>query len=326
MRMIGWLILLLAAAVLLVPFVFSRLASLGRCVSVYSTGGGMEKTQAPDGRIRVACYNIAHGRGLAVSNWDGGSRAERIARLDEIADLLRRIDADVVVLNEVDFDASWSHSVNQAQYLADKAGYPYRAEQRNLDFQILFWTWRFGNAVLSKYPITDARVVDLPGYSSWETVLAGKKRAIRCEISLGGRSVRVVGAHLSSRSEALRVSSANALADIAAGSTLPTIVAGDLNSTPPGFPESASDPDGNNAMETLDDASCFQRSPLSRPVAADELTFHCVEPRCVIDWVLIPLDWHFLQYSVELSQLSDHRPVHADIAPTSTAATSEVAK
>ncbi len=45
----------------------------------------------PSMQLRVACYNIAHGRGVAVSNWDGGDRAERIARLDQIAELLRRL-------------------------------------------------------------------------------------------------------------------------------------------------------------------------------------------------------------------------------------------
>ena len=309
-----WLrVVLVALAVLICPYVFSRLASPWRRVSLHASADG-EVEKLPITQLRVACYNIAHGRGIAVSNWEGGNRDERMTRLDRIADLLRRIDADVVVLNEVDFDCTWSYSVNQARHLAEESGYPYWAEERNLDFRFLAWKWRFGNAVLSRYPITNAEVVDLPGYSAWETVLAGKKRSILCDLRVGDRTVRVIGAHLSHRSESLRVRSAVALVNCATTSTLPTIVAGDLNSTPPGFPESAIDPHGDNAIEIFDHSPRFQRSPMHPPVAAGDLTFHSAEPGSVIDWVLIPPHWRFLQYGVESSQLSDHRPVYADVA------------
>ena len=305
--------LLLLLAVLLVPYVFSRLASPWRCLTVYAMpGAGEHESSMP---LRVACYNIAHGRGVAESNWDGGDRAERIARLDQISELLREMDADVLVLNEVDFDSSWSYSLNQAQYLAEKAGYPYVVEQRDVDVRIVLWKWRFGNAVLSKYPITDAQVVDLPGYSTWETVLAGKKRSITCDISVGEQVVHIIGAHLSYRSESVRVRSTALFVDIATKSKFPTIVAGDLNSTPPGFPQSASDSNGNNAIETLDNSGYFRRSPDNVPFADEELTFHSVEPSRVIDWIMIPQNWEFLQYTVEQSQLSDHRPVVSDVAP-----------
>ena len=267
------------------------------------------------GHIRIASYNIAHGRGTVASNWDGGSHAERMARMAQMASLLRKIDADVVVLNEVDFDASWSHSTNQARFLADNANYPYRVEQRNLDFRILGWTWRFGNAVLSKYPISNAKAVSFPSYSWWETVLAGKKRGVVCDIETPERSVRVIGAHLSHRSELVRVRSAARLADVATASVLPTIVVGDLNSTPSGFPNSVSDFAGDNAIDVLDKSQYFRRSPEHPPIAASDFTFSSVEPRAIIDWILIPREWNFEEYTVEPSELSDHRPVYADVAP-----------
>lgn len=261
----------------------------------------------------MTCFNIAHGRGVADSNWDGHEPTERISRLEEIADLLRTIDADIVVLNEVDFDSSWSHSVNQARFLAEKAGYPHWAEQRNLDFRVLVWTWRFGNAVLSKYPITNARIADMPSYSAWEALLAGKKRGVICDIRVRDDSFRVMGVHLSHRSESVRVRSAAVLVDIATNSELPTFVAGDLNSTPTGFPYSVSDPNGNNAIQTLDESGRFSRFPRIPEVSSDYLTFHSVEPRSIIDWILIPSDWVFSRYTVDAAQLSDHRPVYADM-------------
>jgi endonuclease/exonuclease/phosphatase family metal-dependent hydrolase len=299
--------------ILIGPWAFSRVLSPWRQVTVFCSTDTIAPPSA-NSHIQVASYNIAHGRGLVNSNWDGGSHQDRMQRLDSIAELLRTIDADVVVLNEVDFDSSWSHSVNQAEYLANKAGYPYRIEQRNFDFRLLFWTWRFGNAVLSRYPITDATVIDLPGYSLWESALAGKKRSLNCEIDLGEQSVRVIAAHLSHRSEPLRIRSAAMVAEIAADSSLPTIIAGDLNSTPPGFPQCVTDTNGNNAIQLLDSCQHFQRMPIDPPEDDSLYTYDSANPVSVIDWLLIPQDWQFTGYHVEQSELSDHRPIWATIA------------
>lgn len=303
---------LLILTILLCPYAFSRVISPWRQVTLHSIAID-EPQESPVTELGLACYNIAHGRGLATSNWEGGDRAERLARLDQIAELLKQMDADVVVLNEVDFDSSWSYSVNQAGYLAERAGYAYWAEERNLDFRFLAWKWRFGNAILSRYPIANAEVVDLPSYETWETVLAGKKRGVMCDIDLGDQTIRIIGAHLSHRSEALRVKSALLLASIASEGRLPTVVAGDLNSTAPGFPKCSTDPNGSNAIETLDSSGYFQRLPLIPPETPEELTFRSSNPSSIIDWVLIPPDWQFLQYSVELSELSDHRPICATV-------------
>ncbi len=311
-----WLLITVALLFVAGPYLFSRAISPWRQLSVHRTSGISEPQTPERAQLRIACYNIAHGRGLAESNWDGGTRDERLARLDEIAELLRKIDADVCVLNEVDFDSSWSHGVNQAEYLAQNAGYPYRVEQRNFDFRILFHKWRFGNAILSKYPVTNASIVDMPAFASWEALFAGKKQGVVCDMHVGGLSVRVVGAHLSHRSETVRADSAELISNLAQESSLPVIVAGDFNSAPAGFPECIRDPYGRNAMETFDNSAIFERFPVDTPTTSDTLTYHSADPSCVIDWLLIPRKWKFLDYTVEPSNLSDHRPVYADVMLT----------
>ena len=146
--------------------------------------------------------------------------------------------------------------------------------------------------------------------------MAGKKRVVICDVRVGDQVVRVIGAHLSHRSESLRVRSVEVLARLAADSEWPVIVAGDLNSTPPGFPESARDAGGRNAVATLDASGRFRRMPVDPPPSAALLTFPSPEPTRLIDWILVPPDWDFLDYAVEPSPLSDHRPVRADVAPT----------
>lgn len=296
----------------LVPYSFSRLKSESRRVSVHLD----ERSAAPrkfGGTLRVACFNIAHGRGLATSNWGGGDRTERRGRLSEISELLDEIDAEVVVLNEVDFDSSWSGHVNQAELLAMLSEYAYRVEQRNLDFRVLGWTWRFGNAVLSKYPIRAAELVELPSYSTWETTLFGQKQAVLCQVDVEGKVVRILGTHLSHRSEALRAKSADVIVAIAGSEATPLVVAGDLNSTPAGFPNSKLDQAGRNAIAVLDASGSFRRLPDSAPPEDEALTFPADGPNQVIDWVMIPRGWRFAEYQVVPTRLSDHRPVVAGI-------------
>ena len=262
--------------------------------------------------LSLVAYNIAHGRGLSESNWTGETRQKRLQRLDAIAALLAQIDADVVVLNEVDFDSSWSHHVDQARYISEKAGYPYAAKVHNLDFRVLGWTWRFGNAVLSKHPIGNASVVDLPCYATWEAAIVGKKRALRCEIESPQGSFAVIATHLSHRSEAVRAESADVLSSEVSGSKLPTVLAGDFNSAPTGFPHSTKDAEGQNAIEVLSVNQSLSRIPAELPDSF-EFTFSSNDPQQVIDWFFIPSDWSVVDYSVTKSGLSDHRPIHTTV-------------
>ena len=158
------------------PYLYSRAFSAMNTVSIMQLDVDDAVSSRGDSKapgLRIIAYNIAHGRGLSDSNWDGGTAGERNRRLADIGALLKRLDADVVVLNEVDFNASWSGGVDQAVYLAEAAGYRYRATIRNLNFRVGLWSWQFGNAVLSRYPIREAQEIEMPGYARWETVMAG---------------------------------------------------------------------------------------------------------------------------------------------------------
>jgi len=327
-------LLIAAACVLVGPFLYSRVvasyrgAEVERIHTTERTNRASEKIAESGENIESAnlksqadlslvAYNIAHGRGLSESNWTesnwtGETGQTRLQRLDAIATLLAQIDADVVVLNEVDFDSSWSHHVDQARYIAEKAGYPYVAKVHNLDFRVLGWTWRFGNAVLSKHPIRVASVVDLPSYATWEVAVAGKKRALRCEVEAPQGSFVVIAAHLSHRSEAVRAESADVLSSEVSRSKLPTIVAGDFNSAPTGFPHSSKDAQGRNAIEVLSANQSLSRIPAELPDAS-EFTFSSNDPQQVIDWFFIPSDWSVVDYRVTKTELSDHRPIHTTI-------------
>jgi len=307
-----WHFLITIVLIVIVPYTSSRIASCWRQVSIHSNNN-FPADEIDKSTVRIACYNIAHGRGLASSNWEGGTAEERKARLSDIAELLKSLDADIVVLNEVDFDSSWSLSTNQVRFLATQADYSYWSEQRNLDFRVLIWKWRFGNAILSKYPIVEASFVDLPAFSALETFFVGKKRGLNCIVDINGEKVQIVAVHFEHRSEAVRAQSAKVIAEIASSSKVPTIAAGDFNSTPTGFPASSSDATFGNAMDVLDESGLFQRLPELPSGSLEELTFHAARPKSIIDWILVARNFQIIEYRVEPSILSDHRPVVAEI-------------
>jgi len=51
------------------------------------------------------------------------------------------------------------------------------------------------------------------------------------------------------------------------------------------------------------------------PVGSAGLTFHASPPTIAIDWVLAPETWRYESFEVRLVELSDHRPVVAELGP-----------
>ncbi len=312
-KKLKWRILLLLAVVcspLPGCYTISRIASPWKAITVFADAGANDLIPGAEvSRLRIGAYNIAHGRGSGSNNWAGGDEAERLARLRKIAGFLRDANLDVVVLNEVDFDSSWSFRVNQAEFLACEAGFPFRTEQRNIDVEVPFFSWRFGNAVLSKYPISAAQLVEYPAYSQWEAVLGGKKNGLLCTIDVSPqRQVRVMAVHLSHRSEAVRIQSAQKIQREERRSDTPFIAAGDFNSTPVDFPHAKTDQNGQTALSLLLEENRFATLPTQAP-AANEYTFPSTNPARVIDWILVSEPGRLISKEIYPVEFSDHRPV-----------------
>jgi len=282
-------------------------------VRVRAAQPGTERKPLPAGRLRIGCYNIAHGRGLATSNWRMGSTESVLERLRQIAALLREQELDIVILNEVDFDSVWSGHVNQAEHIVREAGFPFRAEQRNIDAAVPFVSIRFGNVVLSRWPIRDARRIDYPSYKTWETILAGRKDGLLCTVAISDAfQVRVLAVHLEHRSETTRVRSARIIDDIRVASPLPLIAAGDFNSTCLGSPWAFTDREGRTAISSLLETGGYRTLPAKAP-RPEDLTFPSVKPRSVIDWILVPPSWTIRSKTVIDSTLSDHKLVVMEV-------------
>ncbi len=273
----------------------------------------LKSTPVSADRLKIAAYNIAHGRGPHSDNFGGGGRQKRSERLAEIAQLIKKHDPDLVVLNEVDFDSLWSYRVNQAERIAQLAGYPYRVEQRNLDLGV-FWILglRFGNAILSKYPLSSCHFIQYPPYSKLETWLAGQKSGVVCTVE-STPPFDITAVHLSHRSESLRVRSAEQLLALQRKSPRPGVLAGDFNSTRANFPRARKDPSGRTAIGVLASSGLWSIPPEQAP-KDEQLTFSSRAPRAVIDWIAAPSAWCVHRHTPLLSLLSDHRPVLSELS------------
>ena len=305
-----WLLYLLLL-IALGPYLFFRATSFSRKIQLVEVEATPAATEF-GGTLRVAIWNIAHGRGATFDNWagDGESKQER---LKDISKLIVDMDADVVVLNEVDFCSTWSGGYDQAQTIARLTGYPYIVKQSNLDFGFIYGRWHFGNVLLSRYPVSDIEVVEFAPVNQWESWLVGCKRGLACSVELDKEnSVSVVGMHLESRGEAVRVREVVDVDRVAKRLGPPLIVAGDLNTTPTIAPMSNLDADGKNAFEELIDATGLSYSPTLAP-AEEELTFPAFGPKTTIDWILFSdQSFSLLDQEVIKTQLSDHLPVAAE--------------
>ncbi len=82
---------------------------------------------------------------------------DRRFRPDRIATILAYINADIVLLQEVDQGVPRSRGVDLARELAEDLGYPYYAVGHNVSLR----KGRYGNATLSRYPILRERNIDL---------------------------------------------------------------------------------------------------------------------------------------------------------------------
>lgn len=268
--------------------------------------------------LRVGCYNIAHGRGgrLGTKSWEGGDRATKIDRVREIGRMLKDAQMDIVVLNEVDFSSFWSGHFDQAKVIAQEAGYSYLAEQRNADIAIPFCSVRFGNAILSRYPISETRFIKFPNSSRIQELFGGDtKYGLLCTVDLpGGDSIRVFAVHLTVHSEALRAESARIILRIQDESDIPLLAMGDFNSTLSGYPGAHIDRSGDNAIDLLFASELFTTFPMETPLEPKEFTFPSEKPDRVIDWIFVSSPWKIMEKKVLSSELSDHLPVVARLS------------
>jgi endonuclease/exonuclease/phosphatase family metal-dependent hydrolase len=170
-------------------------------------------TWFPDGNptLRVLQLNTLH----------GFPRFEHLdERLDLIAETLVRENPDIVCLQE----AGWTPiRGSSARHLAASAGYDFVYARANGNrWAILF---EEGEAILSRYPILEADVVELRPRAGWFE----HRLALQAVVETPLGAILVISTHLTNGKEDVNAAQAAALATLVSESPFPTLVCGDLN-------------------------------------------------------------------------------------------------
>jgi len=307
---------LLAATLLTVCLWYaqSRFFSKARAISVFEIRVKQAPTFSKD-KIKIGSYNVAHGRGdgADADNWTGQSRTEILAHLKAIADQISKASVDIMVLNEIDFSTTWSKNIDQARVLAEEAGFPYVLEQNNFDVSFPFLSYKFGNAVLSKFPLAAIRFIDFPPNSEKEDIFAGNHDGVLCKADTPLGEIRILPVHLEYRSEETRVKCARIILKIAAEEPSPFIALGDFNSSPTSYPKHNKTAAGENAIDLLLKSGRLQTINNTQAPQSD-YTFPSSKPDRAIDWIFSSTDLVQANKKVHVSKLSDHLMVGADIS------------
>jgi endonuclease/exonuclease/phosphatase family metal-dependent hydrolase len=209
----------------------------------------------------------------------------RTANLQRIADLVREY--DVVALQEIDSGSLRSSYVNQVQFIAERARFPYWYTQLNRDLGPIA---QQGNGLLSRVEPLEMQDHKLPG------AIPGRG-AIVARLPYGDTSVLVVLLHLSlgERSRRLQLEYVKRVIDGEPN----VLVMGDMNSHLSGL---------------------LDNSPLSetrlRPVGEVGPTYPAWRPLLALDHVLVSPSLAMRDYEVLDCRLSDHRPIAVTLEMT----------
>lgn len=167
---------------------------------------------APAVKLRVATYNVHGQSAAAIARAVAGNRHLR--------------DADVILLQEIEDHAREPDS--RPAQLARALGFSHAyAPGHGLP-----GGGSHGNAIVSRYPLRDVRVIEL---SRRHVVVNSARRvAVAATLELGGAELRVYSVHLDNRINPCdrRAQLAPVFADAAGYRGVPAVVAGDLNTSP----------------------------------------------------------------------------------------------
>ena len=236
--------------------------------------------------FRLITYNIHKGIG-------GVDRRYRPGR---IVETLARYEPDVVLLQEVAAGVPRWGRHRQVDLLGDALGLRHRAFQPNVRLR----KGVYGNAILSRFPLSDIRTIDL-------TIRLKKRRraqVARCRLTAGGHTHRLllVNLHLGlagfeRRMQLRRLLGSDALAH--ARRETPLIVAGDFN-----------DVYGSLGRRHLEPAGF-------RPAVGKIKTFPAILPLRPLDRIYfrgrLRLVRSFASRTAVAKQASDHLPLVAQM-------------
>jgi endonuclease/exonuclease/phosphatase family metal-dependent hydrolase len=249
--------------------------------------------------MRLLTFNVAHARGTLPVH-QGLRSAVRIRRnLLKIAALIRKVQADIVAVQEIDEYSGWNGRYNHLTFLSEHCGLPFTAmgltNQRAGRYPL-----NYGNGVLSRWPIRHAE-----SKTFGASRLGGKGfLLVETEVS-ARRCLPLINLHLHHASRKQRLIQAGVImkfitqraAERRSHWTAPPILCGDFNNA-------AHLPDATGMLLGF----CEQTNNYSL-LPKTGRTFPAALPAFALDYVLLPEEYRVVHSEIVRCYLSDHRPV-----------------
>src|SRR5260370_11409806 len=202
----------------------------------------MEMHDIVTGNFAPPRWIVSAPKSLRIVDWN----IDRGQQLQSVTDFLVGVNADILILQEVDLNARRTHRLNIAETIARKLemNYVFGREFQELAQGSKGSPASHGQATLSKRPISKPRLIRfsrqshfwqprwfLPNREPFQERLGGRI-ALVAQINVAGSKLVTYNLHLESRgNDALRISQLNEVLHDAGGYdfTPTVVVAGDLN-------------------------------------------------------------------------------------------------
>ena len=247
-------------------------------------------------RLRLVTFNIAHGRGLTPIQGLTSPRKLRV-NLRKIAALIKRLDPDVVAMQEIDERSRWSGNFDHLDYLRVHARFSHAAFGINNRREGLL-NLCYGNALMSRHRI-----------EAMETVVFGRRKLgekgfLFAEMVVEGKCVPFVNLHLHAASKAQRLRQLDHLVHWLRDKErqhggrwcMPPIICGDFNN-----PHTQNDATVA-LLSHLTDYGDYTMYPQTGG------TFPSPLPRRRLDFVFLPHQCVKVECTILRTLLSDHCP------------------
>lgn len=283
--------------------------------------------------IKIMTWNIGflYGKGSEGPGYEYKPKEFYDERLKKIASQIKEWNADIICLQEIDFKSHRSHGIDQAQFIAMEAGYPYVAEATSWDANYIpfpywptsrhFGSMKSGGAILSKYPIVRHEVELLAKPAShawWYNIFYLHRYLQNAVIQVGETKFSVVNLHLEAFDKSDRQTQIrHLLAKIKSEKV--DFVAGDFNMVPASaakkrnFPQSTDDYENDRSFELMRESGMLEAIP-EEIYSKDEslyFTFPSWKPDRRLDYIFYRQNRKMMRAEVMNSNISDHLPLRA---------------
>jgi len=230
-------------------------------------------------KLKAMTYNICSGNNL-----------QRDRNLAYAAEIINLVQPDFVTVNEVCKNTAYAPQ-HQADVLGSLTGY-YPIFGRSIDIA----GGEYGNAFLTRKPLLEQEVIDIPDRRSEERNYYEHRTLLRAVIEAGGQKITVFSTHFGLAKVEQEAAVETALEAI--GKEInPVILMGDLNMEP-------DHPILQPLFEALHDSA--ERKD-------DIKTFPSDDPTIKIDYILHSEEFRAVSLSSMDTQNSDHRPLFAEL-------------